>query len=138
MSFPADFNRDMPTSSEGSSLKSDYGSDIFNAIMKDKTPTQTRRNSSSGNSNKSDFGIFDAMVKDRSLPTPLPTPAYVPPNKRTFAKLKKEAKKAETQQRRESTPGPSYSGPRKGKGVGKMPSASNYISKKDSDEEMNS
>ena len=106
--------------------------------MKDKTPTQTRRNSRDGNSSQSDFGIFDAIMKERSNIPSAPIETYVPPNKRTFAKLKKEAKKAETQQRRESTPGSSYSGPRKGKGVGKMPSASNYISKKDSDEEMNS
>ena len=127
ISTPQEFSNE-----SDSSRKSNYGSDIFNAIMNDKNKTPTRKNSQSGSSTDSiGNAIWDAMMKDRSN-----TP-YVPPNKRPLAKLKKEAKKAETQQRKESTPGP-YSGPRKGKGVGKMPSASNYMSKKDSDEEMNS
>lgn len=150
MSFPPRFNPpDLPTSSDegnspsksnyGSDIfntfdknktprrksESDYGSDIFNSIMNDKNKTPTRKNSQSGSGTDLGSEIFDAINKEK----------YLPPNKRTFAKLKKEAKKAETQQRKESTPGPSYSS-RKGKGVGRMPSASNY--KKDSDEEMNS
>ena len=87
---------------------SDYGSEIFDAMMKDHSTNQFLN------------------TKIPQAPAYIPTaPTYVPPNKRTFAKLKNDRIKAEKQQSKESTPGSgkNYSGPRR-KGTGKMPSAS--------------